>query len=89
MNSYVLKESNATADIWHARYGHITEEKLKQALNVTNGIKIIGNNQLKNCHACKEAMSKRVISRVTPPRPTEPPTHWNVDVVTISPESIG
>ena len=41
MNSYVLKESNATADIWHARYGHITEEKLKQALNVTKVLKLL------------------------------------------------
>ncbi|KAI0997286.1 Retrovirus-related Pol polyprotein from transposon TNT 1-94 [Podosphaera aphanis] len=88
-NSHILRDASATADTWHARFGHITEEKLKQALQVTNGIKIMGNHKLKNCHACKEAMSKRIISRVTPPRPNEPLTHWNVDVVTVSPESIG
>ena len=52
-------------------------------------MKISGDCKLKNCHSCKEATSKRIISRVTSARPTEPLTHWNIDVVTVTPESIG
>ena len=89
MSSYTLPNSKATADIWHSRFGHLPEEKIKQALKVTKGMIIDSRIKLRNCHSCKEATSKRIISRIKSPRPEEPLTHWNIDVVTISPESIG
>ncbi|KAI0993623.1 hypothetical protein K3495_g14561, partial [Podosphaera aphanis] len=88
-SSHVLSDSTATADIWHARFGHLTETKLEQVLKVTKGVKISGTHKLGCCHSCKEATSKRIISRIKSPRPKQPLTHWNVDVVTVSPDSIG
>ena len=89
MSSYTLPNSKAAADIWHSRFGHLPEYKIKQAFKVTKGMIIDSRIKLRNCHSWKEATSKRIISRIKSPRPEEPLTHWNVDVVTISSESIG
>jgi transposase InsO family protein len=67
LNSHLPPASTATAELWHARLGHITDRALNK-LNV-DGVTIQGNCVHGRCDACSQGKFKKKHSRVQAPGP--------------------
>ena len=67
-----ISPSVATADLWHLRYGHISGQALKQAVEMHQGIKVDGDINISPCSACAQATGYRQFARTPPGHPQEP-----------------
>jgi hypothetical protein len=79
LNSHLPPASTATAELWHARLGHITDRALNK-LNV-DGVTIQGNCVHGRCDACSQGKFKKKHSRVQAPRPGKVFDEISVDLV--------
>lgn len=82
-SSKILYPQKATADLWHARLGHLPVKKLTTATVNSTGLVIEGSLKMKDCQSCRMASSQRVMSRVSSPRPEHPYSEVSLDVVTV------
>lgn len=59
--------TEGSAELWHRRLAHIQPSTVKKAAGMVDGIKITGNEELKEdqqlCEVCKMAHAPRQISR--------------------------
>lgn len=78
-NSHVPPASTATAELWHARLGHITDRALRE-LDV-EGVTIDGDCTHGHCDACSQGKFKKKHSRVQAPRPAKIFDEISVDLV--------
>ena len=79
---------HASANMWHARLGHLSCDNLKRAIGATTGLVIKGEVEETFCGVCVAAHSKRKHTRVVRPRPCTPFEEVSVDVVTIRDKGI-
>ena len=79
LNSRTPPASIATAEIWHARLGHITDRTLNEL--DAEGVTVKGGCSYGRCDACSQGKFKKKISRVQGPRPAKLFDEISVDLV--------
>lgn len=84
-NSHQIPESNATAEIWHKRLGHASENVIQQLPSNARGVRLQclpkENNLNKVCEACRLSKAKKTISRATPDPANRPFEQVCVDLM--------
>ena len=81
--------SKASAVTWHARFGHISDTNLRKASGHVQGLVVTGTCNFPNCDACRQAQSKRRISRVPAIVLKDIYDEVSIDLVTIWDAGVG
>lgn len=81
-------QTNASAQLWHQRLGHIGQKILKKTLQNSEGLNGLDTSELKTCETCHLSKAQRYVSREPRPTPHEPLDEVFVDTVGKLPQSI-
>lgn len=74
-------------DKWHSRFGHIGDSSLLATQQATKGLDWEGDKEEGACDVCEVSKSKAVVSRQKRTPPTTALTHFETDILSITPES--
>ena len=79
------RPSEATANIWHQRMGHLHHEALSHLSTSTEGVKITPCSTLLTCQTCHLSKAKQIVSRRQVSRMTTPFARVHFDLIQITP----